>query len=55
MVVITSVSLDQLKVQKVMSTSTWKRTTLNPRHVVRKLTTAEKATLKEIRARARDK
>jgi proline dehydrogenase len=55
MVIVTSVSLDRLKVRTATSTSIHKRTTLNPRRVARKLTAAEKATAKEIRARNREK
>lgn len=55
MVIVTSISLDRLKVRKVTSKSTTKRTVLNPRRSTRRLTTAEKATVKEIRARRRAK
>ncbi|KAJ2923547.1 hypothetical protein H1R20_g13548, partial [Candolleomyces eurysporus] len=55
MVIVTSVSLDRLKVRKVASNSAKKRTVLNPRRSKRKLTAAEKATLREIRARSRTK
>ncbi|KAJ2927306.1 hypothetical protein H1R20_g9789, partial [Candolleomyces eurysporus] len=53
MVIATSVSLHRLKIRKV--TAGVKRSILNPRRITRKLTTAEKATLANIRAQKRAK